>query len=261
MDYEFELQCEKKLKLFRDHFQNYKRHHIPHAQLIIADIPYNIGNDAYGSNPQWYKDGDNKNGESDKANSTFFDTDKDFNIYEYMHFCSKMLVDEPKESGKAPAMLIFCSFEQQFELIELGKRYGFKNYINLCFHKNYSSQVLKANMRIVGNSEYALLFYRDKLPKYNNNGKMNFNNMPFPRKNGTPNIHPTQKPVALLEHFIRLFTDEDDVVIDPCCGSGSTLLAALNLNREAYGFEIKREFYNGAKKLLQGSSQPQLQFT
>lgn len=44
--------------IFRDHFQNYKRYTIPKAQLIIADIPYNLGNNAYASNPAWYKDGD-----------------------------------------------------------------------------------------------------------------------------------------------------------------------------------------------------------
>lgn len=49
--------------LFRDHFQNYKRYQIPKAQLIIADIPYNLGSYAYASNPAWYKDGDNANGE------------------------------------------------------------------------------------------------------------------------------------------------------------------------------------------------------
>lgn len=258
MDTEFKLEADNKIQLFRDHFQNYKRYQIPKAQLIIADIPYNIGNDAYGSNPQWYKNGDNKNGESELANGTFFDTDGDFNIYEYMHFCSKLLVKEPKESGKAPCMMIFCSFEQQFELIQLAKRYGFKNYINLVFRKNYSSQVLKANMRIVGNSEYALIFYRDKLPKFNNNGEMQFNCINYPKTKQVPSIHPTQKPIKLLEHFIRLFTDKEDVVIDPCAGSGSTLLAALNLGREAYGFEIKRDFYNSAKNLLMKHNQPSL---
>ncbi len=54
-----------KTQLFNDHFQNYKVYGIPKAQLIIADIPYNIGNNAYGSSPQWYIDGDNKNGESE----------------------------------------------------------------------------------------------------------------------------------------------------------------------------------------------------
>jgi site-specific DNA-methyltransferase (adenine-specific) len=60
---------EKKIvhELFNDHFQNYKTYHIPKAQLIIADIPYNVGKNAYGSNPSWYIGGDNKNGESELA--------------------------------------------------------------------------------------------------------------------------------------------------------------------------------------------------
>ena len=53
--------------LIHDHFQNFKVYQLPKAQLIIADIPYNLGNNAYASNPAWYKDGDNKNGESELA--------------------------------------------------------------------------------------------------------------------------------------------------------------------------------------------------
>ena len=248
----------KNIELYNDHFQNYKTYQIPKAQLVIADIPYNIGKDAYGSNPLWYVGGDNKNGESDKAGKTFFDTDEDFRITEFLHFCSKMLIKEPKETGKAPCMIVFCEFEQQFEIIEKAKKYGFNKYINLVFRKNYSAQVLKANMRIVGNSEYAVLLYRDKLPKFNNDGRMIFNCMDFPRDTTTPKIHPTQKPVALLEHLIRLFTDEGDVVIDPCAGSGTTLLASKNLNRRAYGFEIKKEFYKKAIGLIENCASPVL---
>lgn len=61
-----------KCELFCDNFQNYKRYGIPKAQLVIADIPYNIGADAYGSNPMWYVGGDNKNGESKKAKAVPF---------------------------------------------------------------------------------------------------------------------------------------------------------------------------------------------
>lgn len=129
-------------------------------------------------------------------------------------------------------------------LIELAKRYGFPNYINLVFRKNYSAQVLKANMRIVGNCEYGLLFYRDKLPKFRNNGKMIFNCIDYPRDTQTPKIHPTQKSVPLLKHLISIFSDPGDVVIDPCAGSGTTILAAEQLGRKAYGFEIKRQFVN-----------------
>lgn len=90
-----------KIELYNDHFQNYKRYAIPKAQLVIADIPYNLGNIAYASSNEWYVDGDNRKGESDKANKSFFDTDNDFRIAEYMHFCSKMLIKEPKEKRKS----------------------------------------------------------------------------------------------------------------------------------------------------------------
>ena len=232
--------------LYNDHFQNYKRYHIPKAQLIIADIPYNVGKDAYGSNPSWYVDGDNKNGASDLAGKSFFDTDEKFNISEFLHFCSTMLRKEPKEKGQAPCMIVFCSFEQQFELIEKAKKHGLNNYINLVFYKNFSAQVLKANMRVVGNCEYAILLYRDKLPKFNNNGKMVFNCMPWQKDGNTPKIHPTQKPIKVLEHLIRLFTDKGDVVIDPVAGSGTTLKAAVQTERQGYGFEIKKNFYKQA---------------
>jgi site-specific DNA-methyltransferase (adenine-specific) len=162
-----------------------------------------------------------------------------------------MLRPEPKERGRAPAMLLFCEFEDQFKYIELAKRYGLNNYINLVFYKNFSAQVLKANMRIVGNCEYGLVLYRDKLPKFNNNGKMVFNAMEWERDNDTPKLHPTQKPIKVLEKLIKLFTDEGEVVIDPVAGSGSSLLAALNTGRSAYGFEIKKNYFADASKLLE----------
>lgn len=233
--------------LYNDHFQNFKSYGIQKAQLIIADIPYNLGNNAYASNPSWYKDGDNKNGESDLAGKEFFDTDKNFKPAEFMHFCSKMLKKEPKEKGQAPAMIVFCAFDQQMYLIELAKRYGLNNYINLVFRKNFSAQVLKANMKIVGNCEYGLLFYREKLPKFNNKGKMIFNCIDWIKDDKTrPKLHPTQKPVNLLKRLIEIFTDPGDVVIDPCAGSGSSIVAALELKRKGYGFEIKKDFYKEA---------------
>ena len=241
---------EMKCELFNDHFQNFKVYQIPKAQLIIADIPYNLGVNAYASNPAWYKDGDNANGESELAGTEFFDTDKDFRPAEFMHFCSTMLKKEPKEKGQAPCMIVFCEFEQQFMLIELGKRYGLNNYINLVFRKNFSAQVLKANMKVVGNCEYAVLLYREKLPKFNNNGKMIFNCLDWERDSDTEKVHPTQKPIKLLEKLIKIFTDEGDIVIDPTAGSGTTLIAANNCNRKAYGFEIKKPFYKDAIRLI-----------
>jgi len=254
-----------KIELYNNHFQNYKVYGIPKAQLVIADIPYNLGNNAYASNPSWYEGGENKNGESANANTSFFDTDNDFRIAEFMHFCSHMLIKEPKAKGKAPAMIVFCAFEQMQMLSDLGKKYGFMNSYPLVFIKNRSSQVLKANMKIVGATEYAVVLYRDKLPKFNNgrkydengglirgSGHMVFNWMEwnYDSKKQYPKIHPTQKPVNLLKQLIEIFTDEGDVVIDPVAGSGTTLRACKELKRSGYGFEIKKDFYKDAVEIM-----------
>lgn len=243
------------VKLFHDNFQNFKSYNIPRkAQLVIADIPYNIGVDAYASNPMWYKNGDNSNGESKYAKANFFNGDGSFKISEYMHFCNRLLIKEPKERNKAPAMIVFCAFEQMQTVIEYGKKYGFVKSYPLFFIKNYSAQVLKANMKIVGATEFAVVLYRDKLPKFNNTDEYGDKQMIFNwfkwDKSGEkmyPKIHPTQKPVAVLRRLIEIFTDPGDVVIDPCAGSGSTLQAAWETGRDAYGFEVNTKFYKEAK--------------
>ena len=254
-----------KTELYHDSFQNYKKYNIKKAQLVIADIPYNLGVNAYASNPTWYIDGDNKNGESKKAAKSFFNGDGQFKIAEYMHFCSKLLIKEPKEKGKAPAMIVFCAFEQIPTVVEYGERYGFKHHYPLIFIKNYSAQVLKANMKIVGATEYAVVLYRDKLPKFNNgrrydedgkiirgSGKMIFNYFEWRRDNTKqyPKVHPTQKPVALLKQLIEIFTDEGDNVIDPVAGSGSTLRAAAEIGRNCYGFETSREYFQKSRDIM-----------
>lgn len=153
----------KNVEIFNDSFQNYKTYGIPHAQLILTDVPYVLGKNAYAS-----------------------------------------------------------------------------------------------NMKVVGNCEYGLILYRDKLPKFNNNGQMIFNCFDWVRDNSTPKVHPTQKPVPLLERLIEIFTDRGDVIIDPCAGSGTTLRAAANLGRKAYGFEVNKEFFRGAKEKVLSKIEPRL---
>ena len=259
--------------------QNFKRYSIPKAQLVIADVPYCAGSNFYGSNPSWYVGGENKNGESKLAKKAAFNSDFNFNLYEYFHFCSKMLKKDDKKpvqrgrSSDSPCMIVFCSFEQLGKLISAAKKHGFIHYIPLIFVKNHSPQVLKANMRVVGATEYALLLYRDRLPKFRNgaefdeNGKtirgtghMVFNWFSWERDGKeVPKIHPAQKPVKVLRKLIETFTDEGDVVIDPCCGSGSTLRAAHELGRSAYGFEIDRNFYQRAREeMLVWKEEPQM---
>lgn len=250
-----------KCELYNDHFENAKRYNIPHAQLIIADIPYNLGNNAYASNPQWYVDGDNENGESKLANKTFFKTDEDFKITNFFDFCTRLLRKEPKtgENNKAPALIVFCAFEQMPMVIEQAQKHGFKHSYPLIFIKNFSAQVLKANMKIVNACEYALVLYRERLPKFNGGGNMVFNWFNW-QKDGKniPKIHPTQKPVSVLKRLIEIFTNVGDVVIDPVAGSGTTLRASVELCRNAYGFEIEKNFYKEAQEKMLINFEPDL---
>ncbi|HEK9660880.1 TPA: site-specific DNA-methyltransferase, partial [Streptococcus equi subsp. equi] len=196
-----------KCELYNDHFENAKRYNIPRAQLIIADIPYNLGNNAYASDPRWYENGSNKNGESKLAGKSFFDTDNDFKINNFFNFCARLLKKEPKEKGKAPAMIVFHSWQQRDMVIQCGKKHGFNNAYPLYFTKKSSPQVLKANMKIVGATEEATVLYRDKLPKFNNNGSMVLNHMVWEKDSSYPTIHPTQKPIPVLKRLIEIFTD------------------------------------------------------
>lgn len=115
----------------------------------------------------------------------------------------------------------FCAFEQQFILIEEAKKHGFQNYIPLSFYKNYSPQAVRTR-------------YEDA--------------------EDTPDT----KSLYLLKMLISLFTDKGDVVIDPCAGSGSTLLACEELGRKSYGFEIKKEFVKKFNEVLMKNVEKEL---
>ena len=62
--------------------------------------------------------------------------------------------------------------------------------------------------------------------------------------------HPTEKPVPLLEYFIRTYTNEHEIILDNCMGSGSTAIAAINTNRNFIGFELDGTYYNLAKERI-----------
>ena len=263
--------------LYNDDFNNYKKYNIPKAQLIITDIPYGLKNDIWSSHRKYYVDGNIYAKPSKNAKQLAFSTDDgSFDIDKYFSACSDILKEEPEDSGsEAPCVITFCAFEQMAELIEIAQEHGFAKYIPLFFVKNYSPQVLKANMKIVNATEYAILFYRKKLPKFRNGverdstgktipntGHMVFNWFSYKKDpKYIPHIHPTQKPVNVIKQLLQVCTDPDDVVVDLCAGSGSTGRACIETKREFYGFEIEKEFYDKAmEKMLVTDGQLTLPF-
>lgn len=69
-----------------------------------------------------------------------------------------------------------------------------------------------------------------------------------PNRNGK--LHPTQKPTELLEYLIKTYSNEGDIVLDNCMGSGSTAIAAINTNRHYIGYELNEEYYHIINKRI-----------
>jgi site-specific DNA-methyltransferase (adenine-specific) len=111
--------------------------------------------------------------------------------------------------------------------------------------------VKQANDTIVGNRPSR---NKDYIAKYTNYPKaiIQFNNE---RKQ----LHPTQKPVSLLEYLIKTYTNENDVVLDNCMGSGSTGVACINTNRKFVGIELDNNYFEIAKNRIEDVSNSKLQ--
>lgn len=76
---------------------------------------------------------------------------------------------------------------------------------------------------------------------------LNFDSEPRP-------VHPTQKPLALLEYLIKTYTLEGDTVLDNTMGSGSTMVACINTNRNGIGIELNEEYFRIAQKRVNEST-------
>ncbi len=159
------------------------------------------------------------------------------------------------------------------------------------WEKNYTTGHMRASYRPLNNHENLVVFYK-KQPTYNPQGIVESNkkikqklttlsnsvykdncfkdteeyiqkytNYPrtiqkigLPRNSGgNKSLHPTQKPVLLMEYLIKTYTNEDDLVLDNCMGSGSTGVACGNLNRRFIGIELNPEFFKIAENRIKQS--------
>ena len=78
----------------------------------------------------------------------------------------------------------------------------------------------------------------------------------FNNEQGT--VHPTQKPVALMEYLVKTYTDEGETVMDFAMGSGTTGVACVNLNREFIGIELDKEYHSIAAKRIAKARNPEM---
>lgn len=184
---------------------------------------------------------------------------------------------------KTSAVCLFGQMPFGSDLIQSNRKNFRYEWI---WHKTNPLGFLNANRMPLRTHENILVFYR-ALPKYNpqmwygkpwkrgcsehrvtkNYGKfdplLNKQESPdgerypidvikFSNANRTKQMHPTQKPVPLLEYFIKTYTDEGDTVLDFCMGSGSTGIACANLNRNFIGIEKDENYFKVAEQRIKG---------
>lgn len=104
----------------------------------------------------------------------------------------------------------------------------------------------------MGQFEYIIFIHKGKAKKINNNGTsdvLQFPNAKTKDENGK-NLHPTEKPIKMMEVLIENSSDENDVVLDPFMGVGTTGIAAVNNNRNFVGMELDQKYFNIAKKRI-----------
>ena len=99
------------------------------------------------------------------------------------------------------------------------------------------------DLKSYGNSYDIIYFGYNKIWK-DLNGTRDRDLLSYNRVDPIKNIHPTEKPIDILEYLIKKSSNENDKILEPFAGGGSTLLACKNLNRLSTGIEIEDEYFN-----------------
>jgi site-specific DNA-methyltransferase (adenine-specific) len=126
----------------------------------------------------------------------------------------------------------------------------------LVFYKNfpiYNPQMKKVKERFVqrsGGYSRKGMGYNDHDAISSSNGGLNYPNNVLEIKSSTTGLHPTEKPVELFEYFIKTYSNENELVLDNCIGSGTTAIACLNTNRNYIGFENDPKYFEIANQRI-----------
>ena len=128
----------------------------------------------------------------------------------------------------------------------------FKNKLTNKYNPQNLIKLEKPKTKMRKSGQQGLIYKEDGL--VNKVYKTEFTNYPRntlyfkPERKG---LHPTQKPVELLEYLIKTYTNEEEIILDNCMGSGSTGIACLNTSRRFIGIEKDENYFNIAKERIE----------
>lgn len=196
------------------------------VQLIVTDPPYRVisGGDAPTEGFGWHKSVVSKNdGKIFKHN--------DLSLREMMIEFYRILAP----NAHCYVMINVLNIE---ELLTVAREAGFKLHNLLTWDKRTAS----ANRWYMNDCEFTCFFYKGAAFKINNCGSKRR----FVADNPRGKVHPTEKPVELMRHYIENSSQEGDLVLDPFAGSGSSAIAAQQSGRRWLSMEMDDSFYYSA---------------
>ena len=204
---------------------------------IITDPPYNISRD-------------NNFHTMGRAGIDFGEWDKNFDLTSWIKSCDPLL----KKGGN---IVIFNDWKNMSHIVDALEKNGFE-IKDLIRWKKTNPMPRNRDRRFVVDYEVAVWAVKK-------GGKWTFNRLSdtyerpeiicgiTSKREKSNGGHPTQKPIEVMEWLIDRLTDEDDLVLDPFMGSGSTGVAALNTNRRFVGIELDEDYFNIAVERLKNS--------
>lgn len=215
------------------------------VDLILTDPPYNLGNFMKDRDTNLKKMRDNFFGAAGWDDLSFEDWEKSMDGF---------FEESARVLKKGGAMVVFMSIIKVETLISIAERHKLYYKTTGIWHKT-NPMPRNMNLHFVNSTEAWVYFtYGKKTGTFNNDGKMLHDFIETgvaangERKYGK---HPTQKPVALMEFFVQVLSNEGDMVLDPFMGSGSTGVAAKKKNRNFTGVELNETYFKMATRRIQ----------
>jgi site-specific DNA-methyltransferase (adenine-specific) len=175
--------------------------------------------------------------------------------HKHFEFCSngfdiEKVFTEIERVSKVMNMVCFCSNKQVSKIMNYWEQ---KKYSVTLLVWDKPNPIPFGNGKHISNLEF-MVYVRGKGATFNNLGvneqKKTFN---YPSPSSSKRLHPTEKPIELLERLIKLHTKEDDIVLDCFAGSFSTADACKRLNRQCIAIELEKEYYDKGVNRLSGS--------
>lgn len=214
------------------------------VDLILTDPPYNLGLFMQNRDAGIMRMRDNYFG------AAGWD---DLEYDQWVNYMGQLFDESARVLRKGGAMIVFMAVIKVETIVRLAQEHGFYYKTTGTWHK-LNPMPRNMNLHFINSTEcWVYLIHGARTGTFNNEGKAMHD---FVETSVTPKSerafgkHPTQKPIALMEHFIKTLTNPGDLVVDPFMGSGSAGVAAISMGRRFTGIELDDTYFDIACKRM-----------